>query len=357
MNCYNTWPASGKRLGLQLARPRVIGCIICVFKSKYRTKQMKIIIDYLVVGLRGTRIHHYYQLSSTKEELEISILNYDDIDTLFVMYLNKLLERFDAMSTTRGSMIHFSVTLLQIAFEIDILVLYNLLLNSIEGQDKKYVSIEIALITQCADTKALLVLIKNTSVRNKLLQVYNTSFLLNLTICSKLLIFVVLKQNQFKFEAQFEGRQMKMIINYLLQIVINIYYLLNCLSTQAIPGCGTNVSREEVTYRHHGYNHFLNKVMLFTNDINLDHNDHIVITKKKRGQVGTALLYSIGHYIIYKFEFNDRTTFKKPCIQFSSFFGHPTFFYRNFKDIHLAIEKPLPKFEIEALFRQVMPYT
>jgi len=48
------------------------------------------------------------------------------------------------MSTTWGSMIHFPVALLQIAFEIDILVLYNLLLNSIEGQDKKYVSIEIA---------------------------------------------------------------------------------------------------------------------------------------------------------------------------------------------------------------------
>jgi len=47
-------------------------------------------------------------------------------------------------------MIHFPVTLLQIAFEIYILVLYNLLLNSIEGQDKKYVSIEIALITQSA---------------------------------------------------------------------------------------------------------------------------------------------------------------------------------------------------------------
>jgi len=47
-------------------------------------------------------------------------------------------------------MMHFPVTLLQIAFEIDMLVLYNLLLNSIEGHARKYVSIEITLITQCA---------------------------------------------------------------------------------------------------------------------------------------------------------------------------------------------------------------
>lgn len=45
-------------------------------------------------------------------------------------------------------MIHFPAILLQIATEMDILVLYNLLLNSTEGHDKKYDSIDIALITQ-----------------------------------------------------------------------------------------------------------------------------------------------------------------------------------------------------------------
>lgn len=45
-------------------------------------------------------------------------------------------------------MIHCPATLLQIAFDMDILVLYNLSLNSIEGHDKQYFNIEIALITQ-----------------------------------------------------------------------------------------------------------------------------------------------------------------------------------------------------------------
>jgi len=62
-------------------------------------------------------------------------------------------------------MIHFPVTVLQIAFETDILVLYNLLLNSIEGHDKKYVSIEIAFITQRAGKFCELVKIIFTMVK------------------------------------------------------------------------------------------------------------------------------------------------------------------------------------------------
>ncbi|KAE9521694.1 hypothetical protein AGLY_017914 [Aphis glycines] len=40
-----------------------------------------------------------------------------------------------------------------------------------------------------------------------------------------------------------------------------------------------------------------------------------------------------------KFSTTIRTTHKKPCIKFSSFFGHPTFFYRHFKKkIRIKIE-------------------
>lgn len=45
-------------------------------------------------------------------------------------------------------MVHCPSTLLQIAFETDKLVLYNLLLNSIEGHDKTHVNKEIAFIKQ-----------------------------------------------------------------------------------------------------------------------------------------------------------------------------------------------------------------
>lgn len=62
-------------------------------------------------------------------------------------------------------MVYAPVTLLQIAFEMDILMLYNLLFNSIEGHDKKYVSIDIELTTHrpgnfCEFLKIIFMMIK-----------------------------------------------------------------------------------------------------------------------------------------------------------------------------------------------------
>lgn len=62
-------------------------------------------------------------------------------------------------------MVHCPATLLQIAFDMNILVLYNLSLNSIEGHDKQYFSIEIALITQppgkyCEFLKIIFMMVK-----------------------------------------------------------------------------------------------------------------------------------------------------------------------------------------------------